>query len=120
MMLKFDRTQLDSYYEFMEEDAKSFIQEIVLSFKNGGPVLITEMKQAIQDDHPPAFIRAAHTLKSNCATVGAVDLTEMAAELECEGKITPLLMLTNKVSQAELELTEILFQLEAYLERDLS
>jgi HPt (histidine-containing phosphotransfer) domain-containing protein len=116
-MIKFDPSSLDSYRDFMGEDAKSFIEEIVESYKIGAPGLIINMKQAIQNNDPMVFVRAAHTLKSNSATIGAPRLAELAGWLENEGKTTPLSQLVNNVQQADQELEEILLVLDSYLQK---
>jgi HPt (histidine-containing phosphotransfer) domain-containing protein len=64
-------------------------------------------KNIISDDKK-TFIRNAHTLKSNSATVGALKLSELAAILEHEGEHSNLSDLAGKLNEAKAELEQVI------------
>jgi HPt (histidine-containing phosphotransfer) domain-containing protein len=64
----------------------AFVEELLGAFLDDSPQLIAAMQQALADDNAEAFRRAAHTLKSNSASFGAVNLAALAKELEMIGK----------------------------------
>ncbi len=113
--MSLDLSTLNSYRDFMGEDADSFIEDIIRSYLNDAPKLLDTLKEAMSSNDPARFVRSAHTLKSNSATLGASQLAGMAAELEQAGKSTPLPELADKVYAAGEELGRILQALSDYL-----
>jgi PAS domain S-box-containing protein len=68
-----------------------FIGELIDTFFEDSPQLIAEMKRARAANELDPFRRAAHSLKSNSANFGALQLASLAKELEFmarEGKLT--------------------------------
>ncbi|MEW6181033.1 MAG: Hpt domain-containing protein [Chloroflexota bacterium] len=115
--MSLDLSTLNSYRDFMGEDADSFIEDIIRSYFNDAPKLVETLKETIASGDTARFVRSAHTLKSNSATLGAAELAAMAAELEQAGKLTPLPELTDKVNTTEIELGRVLQALKEYLNR---
>ena len=64
----------------------AFVEELLGAFLDDSPQLIAALRQALADDNAEAFRRAAHSLKSNSASFGAVNLSALAKELEMTGK----------------------------------
>ena len=81
-----DTSVLDSYRDFMEEDAEDFIREILGEFYTNTQELMEKLSQIPIETNSEDFVRAAHTLKSTSATVGATELSSLAASLEQKGK----------------------------------
>jgi len=109
-----DTSILDAYRDFMEEDADEFIQEILGDFYKNSENLLEKLRFIPTEDQLDGFIRAAHTLKSTSATVGATRLSEIAASIEEKGKelafheVAPLLPKLNEAFiEAEAKLKEI-------------
>jgi len=69
-----------------EMSGADFIGELIDTFLDDAPQLIQEMKTALRANNPESFRRAAHSLKSNCATFGANHLSALAKELEMLGR----------------------------------
>jgi HPt (histidine-containing phosphotransfer) domain-containing protein len=80
-----------------------FIGEVIAIFNEDAPQLLQNMQQALAVDDAELFRRAAHTLKSNSASFGAVTLAELARELEMLGKEGRLAGAAEKVAQAAAE-----------------
>lgn len=111
--MSLDPSALDSYREFMGEDAQAFIAEIIQSFLEAGPRLLQTAEQMLQSGDQEAFVRAVHTLKSNSATVGATLLASLAAEMEREGKTDHWHSLGGKLAEAKQELARVIELLAA-------
>ena len=71
-----------TFDELKEMSGADFINELVDTFLDDSPRLVEQMKAALQNDDADSFRRAAHSLKSNSATFGAMRLSGMAKELE--------------------------------------
>jgi histidine phosphotransfer protein HptB len=62
-----------------------FVAELVDTFIGEGPAMLTELRDAYARRDAERFRRAAHSLKSNGNTFGALKLAELARELELNG-----------------------------------
>lgn len=63
-----------------------FINELIDTFLEDAPRMISELNESQKAGDADAFRRAAHSLKSNGATFGATHLSELAKELEVLGR----------------------------------
>ena len=79
MMEIIDRVVLDALSDSVGED---FVDELIDTFIEEGPGMFHEMQQALSVADADSFRRAAHSLKTNAATFGAMELAEKAKELE--------------------------------------
>ena len=61
-------------------------QQVLEDFRQSTPELLGEIRDAITAGEPGPMFRAAHSLKSNAATVGAMALSELAKEIEMIGR----------------------------------
>lgn len=109
-----DTSVLDAYRDFMEEEAEAFIQEVLADFYQNSAELLDKLGTLPTEANLGEFVRAAHTLKSTSATVGATKLSALAADIEKKGKakeidaIAPLLEQLRPVyNEAEAKLKEI-------------
>ena len=62
-----------------------FVVELVQTFFEEAPTMLAELRTAHAAGQAQAFIRAAHSLKSNSQTFGALALGEQARALELGG-----------------------------------
>jgi len=67
-----------------------FVAEMIDTFLEDSPQLMSEMRQALKDGNAEAFRRAAHSLKSNASSFGANELSALAKQLEMMGKSADL------------------------------
>ncbi len=88
---------MTTFEELKQMSGEDFIDELVDTFLEDSPKLVTEMKAALQANDADTFRRAAHSLKSNSATFGANRLSELSRELEVLGK-------EHRLSEAETRL----------------
>jgi CheY-like chemotaxis protein/HPt (histidine-containing phosphotransfer) domain-containing protein len=80
-----------------------FIGEIIDIFNEDAPRLLEDMKLAFCIIDAKLFSRSAHSLKSNSTQFGAMNLSEMAKELEILGKAGKLTEVPEKVARVEAE-----------------
>jgi HPt (histidine-containing phosphotransfer) domain-containing protein len=70
----------------MGEDDPEFVQEMIQQFLTDAPGLVTALRDGIEAGDAEGVRRAAHTLKSNAHTFGALPLGERCAALEMTAK----------------------------------
>ena len=63
-----------------------FVRELIDAYLDDSPSLINDMRTALEGNDAATFRRAAHTLKSSSASLGAMTLSEISRELEFIGK----------------------------------
>lgn len=106
--MSIDPSALDSYRDFMGEEADAFIADIVNTFLESAPDLFATMEKALAANDQDEFVRAAHTLKSNSATVGATVLAKLSGELEQQGKEGNLPSLSDKMVAIKTEFPAVI------------
>jgi HPt (histidine-containing phosphotransfer) domain-containing protein len=62
-----------------------FVVELVNTFLDEAPRMLAELRTARVEGNADRFRRAAHSLKSNANTFGAIGLAGRARELELKG-----------------------------------
>ena len=75
---------MDSYYRVMGEDTDAFLIELIQTFLPNAQKLVDDMKSTLVRQDLVAFHRAAHTLKSSSASLGAMQLSDLAKQLELD------------------------------------
>jgi HPt (histidine-containing phosphotransfer) domain-containing protein len=73
------------YSELQANTGVEFVAELVDTFLDEAPGLLAELRKARADGNAERFRRAAHSLKSNANTFGAMSLAAQARELELKG-----------------------------------
>ena len=106
-----DRATFDA---LKETTGAEFALELVDTFLEEAPSMLNELRDALAAQDADKFRRAAHSLKSNCNTFGALTLGGMARELELtnvskvsEGGVQPLAALADEYSRVAAALTEL-------------
>ena len=64
----------------------AFVQELIEAFLEDGREQIAAMRQSLASGDVPVFQRAAHSLKSSSANLGALELSAQAKALELLAK----------------------------------
>ncbi len=73
------------YAELEDTAGAEFVAELVNTFLEEAPGMLAELRSARAENHAERFRRAAHSLKSNGSTFGALRLAALARELELKG-----------------------------------
>ena len=77
-------------FEGLQDTAGAeFVAELVDTFVEEAPSMLDELRSAHAARHAERYRRAAHSLKSNSLTFGALGLAAMARELEMQGPDAP-------------------------------
>lgn len=80
-----DTIDKNTFSELQEAAGAEFVTELVDTFLEEAPVMLAELRSAMEAQQVDKFRRAAHSLKSNCHTFGATRLAAMARDLETNG-----------------------------------
>ena len=73
------------FAELQATTGADFVAELVDTFFEEAPTMLAELRSARAADDADRFRRAAHSLKSNSYTFGALPLGALARELELTG-----------------------------------
>ena len=76
---------LATFTELQDTAGADFVTELVQTFLEDAPRMLGELREALAAGNADAFRRAAHSLKSNSLTFGALTLGAMAREQELGG-----------------------------------
>ena len=97
-----------------ETTGAEFVRELVDTFLTEAPLMLDDLRGALAAGDADRFRRAAHSLKSNSNTFGALTLGAMARELELGGLghastagTRPLEALALEYSRVAAALTEL-------------
>ena len=74
-----------TFAELQETAGAEFVVELVDTFLAEAPLMLDDLRSALAASDADRFRRAAHSLKSNGNTFGALTLGAMARELELGG-----------------------------------
>jgi HPt (histidine-containing phosphotransfer) domain-containing protein len=106
-----DRGVLDDLLNAVGGDGE-FLAELLETYFSDTPQLFTTMHTAITEGDAEAFRRAAHSLKSNSANFGALDLSQKAKVLEDMGKAGDLSQAGEVLPDVEKEYAKVKSALE--------
>ncbi|MBC7879633.1 MAG: Hpt domain-containing protein [Anaerolineales bacterium] len=73
---------MNTFNSLKESTGADYIGELIDAFLDDAPNLLAQMKSALDTTNAESFRRAAHSMKSNAATFGAMELSLLAKELE--------------------------------------
>ncbi|MEO5845454.1 MAG: Hpt domain-containing protein [Caldimonas sp.] len=74
-----------TFAELQASAGADFVGELIDTFLEEAPVMLAELKSALAAGQAEPFRRAAHSLKSNANTFGALALGSVAREFELGG-----------------------------------
>jgi len=80
-----DAIDIDIFRQLQDTTGSDFVVELVDAFLGEGPAMLGDLRAARGAADAERFRRAAHSLKSNSMTFGAVTLGKLARELEQKG-----------------------------------
>ena len=76
---------MPTFTELQATAGADFVADLVGTFLEEAPPMLAELRRALAAQSADAFRRAAHSLKSNSMTFGALTLGGMARSLELGG-----------------------------------
>ncbi len=81
-----DQTALDNIRALQHPGSPDLLDRIIRHFLADTPALLQTIKEAVKAGDAHALERAAHSLKSTSATMGALGLTQVCSQLELAGR----------------------------------
>jgi len=81
-----DPKVLESLRELGGDDDPGLFMELIQIFLEDTPQRMRQIEEALAEDDATALGAAAHALKSSCANLGALKLSELFREIEFAGK----------------------------------
>src|SRR5581483_3646861 len=101
------RVDESAFQNLRELGGDEFLAEVIDTFVADGPTLIEMLRRSLEAGDAPEFRRAAHTLKSNGATLGAAAFSEHCRELEQLARDDRLESADELVAQIEEEYRQL-------------
>ena len=71
-----------TFAELQDSAGADFVKELVQTFLEEAPAMLSELRESLAAGQADAFRRAAHSLKSNSLAFGAGPLAALARDLE--------------------------------------
>jgi len=93
---------------------REFVGELIDAYLEDSPGLLVGMKTALADGNPTEFTRAAHSLKSSSASLGALGLSALAKDLELMGKESRLTGAASTLEQLVALFDQVQIALEEF------
>ena len=106
------KIDLNTFEALKESTGADFINELIDAFLDDAPGLLAQLRSALVSQDADSFRRAAHSMKSNAATFGAMELSTLAKELENFGRDKNL-EIGNRLEVMEAAFRDVKNQLEA-------
>jgi HPt (histidine-containing phosphotransfer) domain-containing protein len=103
----------DTFVALRDTTGAEFVRELVDTFLQEAPGMLGDLRESLATDDADRFRRAAHSLKSNANTFGALGLGAMAKALELAGLDRVLAMDPEPVAAVEQEYARVAAALEA-------
>ena len=97
---------MNTFNALKESTGADFIGELIDAFLDDAPGLIEQMKNSLSTGNAEIFRRATHSMKSNAATFGCMELAELARELETMGRDNNL-EIGNRLERMEAAFQEV-------------
>ena len=107
-----DRAVLNGLLESVGGD-RDFLADLLQTYFDDAPRLLATLHTALPAGDAESFRRAAHSLKSNSASFGAMQLSRMSKELEDMGKAGVLEGAGPKIASVEEEYARVRAALES-------
>ena len=102
--------------QLIADTDREFAAELVTTYLDDSPKLVADMRQALAEGSAPNFQRAAHSLKSNSASLGALGLSAQAKALEMLGRSGQLDGAAEKLDELAAGYAEVESALRAWAE----
>ena len=82
-----DRAALDGIRALQTDGGPNVLKRVIDLYLDDAPKLIQRLKYAVAAEDAPEIERAAHTLKSTSASLGALKLAQLCKELETSARL---------------------------------
>ncbi|MEJ5312827.1 Hpt domain-containing protein [Anaerolinea thermophila] len=111
---------LEKLRKFFGTEGDSFVREVIVRYLQGAEGMLNDLERYCQQQDISQFIRVAHTLKGNSASVGADEVSQLAADLEIMGRNGDLSGAPEKIPLLRKAFVTAKAELEQILQQDAS
>jgi signal transduction histidine kinase/CheY-like chemotaxis protein len=108
---------LERLMEIIGDDDPTLLAALIDTFLRDAPRLVDDVRRGLQQGRVDEVRRAAHTLKSNGATFGAMSLSELSRALESLARSGTLEGTAELIARLEAEYERVRIALETVRER---
>ncbi len=112
-----DKVALRNIRELERNGASGMLARVVEMYRNSAPQLLSDIRKGVEEGDADRTRRAAHTMKSSSANLGAVVVVALCKRLEDEARVGKLADADTLVDQIEEELGQITDVLASEVER---
>jgi signal transduction histidine kinase/CheY-like chemotaxis protein/HPt (histidine-containing phosphotransfer) domain-containing protein len=112
-----DGKVLENIRALQEDGEEDLLKKIITIFLNDSPERLRELRKAVTSGDAPSINRIAHTLKSSCANLGAMNLSSHFKAMEDMGRKNSIENTPELLSQIETEFKEVEAALKSELEK---
>ena len=99
----FDHAMLAQFKELMGSDGDEMMAELITLFLEDTPKQINTLEQSLKPADPEQLRQTSHALKSSSASLGALGISALCAELEAIGKQGSTLGAAERISRIQAE-----------------
>jgi CheY-like chemotaxis protein/HPt (histidine-containing phosphotransfer) domain-containing protein len=108
-----DPRALDRLRRTLGRQAENMLPGLLEGFLRDAERLLADARRALEQELADDLLRAAHTLKSTSATVGAMQLSSVARRLEHQARLGTLEAADKQIAKAQSELDRVRIALAA-------
>ena len=109
-----DRNALDMIASLRQPGAENILRKLISLYLDGSPALLKSIREAVEGSDADLLRRAAHTLKSSSASLGALAFSGICKELEMMGRDKTLAGAKDRLAALEQEYERVRESLERY------
>jgi len=110
-----DSAALDRLRELDPKGANQLLARVIKAFETSAARLIPQLRDARRADDPAGVRHVAHTLKSSSASIGALKLSQLCAEIEAKARTDGLEGLDPRIESMCAEIEVVLQALKRLL-----
>ena len=81
-----DDSKLDDLRMLSDDDGPDILSELIDIFLDDTPARLMDLAHAVASGDPEGTMQNSHALKSSCAQLGAMQLSEYCGQLEAMGR----------------------------------
>jgi HPt (histidine-containing phosphotransfer) domain-containing protein len=107
-----DVAAVRALYDLLGRDREA-LAELVDAFVDETPASLADLRRGAEHDDAALAARAAHTLKSNGSTFGAVELVSLCRRLETAARADELAGSADLIDRVDLQLARVCRELTA-------
>jgi HPt (histidine-containing phosphotransfer) domain-containing protein len=109
-----DKQVLEGIRAMERDGAKGILDRVLRLYLQGTPLILDQLRQALDRSDVQQLQNAAHTLKSSSANVGAMQLSALCRELESLGRSSTLAGAAERVAQVDAEFLRVRRELSSW------